>query len=86
MMFADDILLFKPISVPYDAALFQADVNLVNYWVCNNHLTTNTNKTEFMLISRRRNLPKNFLKIFVGSDIISDADDITFLLCDFLLY
>jgi len=30
MMFADDILLFKPISVPYDAALFQADVNLVN--------------------------------------------------------
>lgn len=27
-----------------------------------------------------------YFEIFVGSDIISDADDITFLLCDFLLY
>ena len=44
LMFADDILLFKPISAPYDAALFQADVNLVNDWVCNNHLTINANK------------------------------------------
>ena len=28
MTFADDILLFKPISAPYDATLFQADVHL----------------------------------------------------------
>ena len=27
-----------------------------------------------------------YFQIFVGSDIITDADDITFLFCDFLLY
>ena len=52
MLFADNIMLFKPISASHDAALFQADVNLVNDWVSNNHLTINTNKTKFMLISR----------------------------------
>ena len=57
MLFADDIMLFKPISVSHDAALFQADVNLVNDWVSNNHLTI---KTKFMLISRQCKLPKNF--------------------------
>ena len=67
MMFADDIMLFKPISTPYDATLFQADVNLVNDWVCNNHLTINTNKTKFMLISRRRNLPKNFPPLYINN-------------------
>ena len=45
MLFADDIMLFKPISASHDAALFQADVNLVNDWVSNNHLTINTNKS-----------------------------------------
>ena len=67
MMFADDILLFKPISAPYDATLFQADVNLVNDWVCNNHLTINANKTKFMLISCRRNLPKNFPPLYINN-------------------
>ena len=56
MLFADD-MLFKPISASHDAALFQADVNLVNDWVSNNHLTI---KTKFMLISRQCKLPKNF--------------------------
>ena len=67
MLFADDIMLFKPISASHDAALFQADVNLVNDWVSNNHLTINTNKTKFMLISPRRKLPKNFPPLYLNN-------------------
>ena len=67
MLFADDIMLFKPISVSHDAALFQTDVNPVNDWVFNNHLTINTNKTKFMLISRRRKIPKNFPPLYLNN-------------------
>ena len=79
MMFADDILLFKPISMPYDAALFQADVNLVNDWVCNNHLTINANKTKFMLISRRRNLSKNFPPLYINNIRIESVSHFKYL-------
>ena len=67
MLFADDIMLFKPISVSHDAALFQTDVNPVNDWVFNNHLTINTNKTKLMLISRRRKIPKNFPPLYLNN-------------------
>jgi len=42
-------------------------VNLVNEWVSNNHLTINTNKTKFMLISRRHKLPKNFPPLYLNN-------------------
>ena len=54
MLFADDIVLYKPIAIPLDSTRFQVDVNLVNDWVSDNHLSINTSKTKFMLISRRR--------------------------------
>ena len=64
---------------PREAALFQADVNLVNDWVCNNHLTINANKTKFMLISRRRNLPKNFPPLYINNIQIESVSHFKYL-------
>ena len=79
MLYADDIMLFKPISAPHEAALLQADVNLVKDWVCNNHLTINTNKIKFMLISRRRKLPKNFSPLYLNNVQIESVSHFKYL-------
>ena len=53
-MYADDLLLFKPISCQQDLSTFQCDVNLISQWTLQNHLSLNCNKTKYMLISRGR--------------------------------
>ena len=53
-MYADDLLLFKPISCQQDLSIFQCDVNLISQWTLQNHLSLNCNKTKYMLISRSR--------------------------------
>ena len=72
-------MLFKPISVSHDATLFQADVNLVTDWFSNNHLTINTNKTKFMLISRRRKLPKKFPPLYLNNVQIESVSHFRYL-------
>ena len=54
LMFADDLLLFKPITNASDYVAFQNDINAVSNWSKQNHLTLNVSKTKFMLISRSR--------------------------------
>ena len=54
MMYANDLLLFKPISCQQDLWTFQCDVNLISQWTLQNHLSLNCNKTKYMLISRGR--------------------------------
>ena len=48
-MFADDV---KPITTRSDIIAFQNDVDTIGHWSLLNHLSLNTNKTKFMLISR----------------------------------
>ena len=54
MMYADDLLLFKPVSCQQGLLTFQHDVNLISQWSIQNHLSLNSNKTKYMLISRSR--------------------------------
>ena len=70
MLYADDIVLYKPIAVPLDSTRFQADVNLVNDWVSNNYISINTSKTKFMLISRRRGRLLYYPSFYLGSTLI----------------
>ena len=53
-LFADDFLLYKPISSPCDLESFQEDVAAVQQWSHDNHLTLNPTKCKWMLISRKR--------------------------------
>ena len=55
MVYADDILLYKPVRSDLDPRRsFQCDVNLLSNWISDNHLTMNTSKTKSMTISRAR--------------------------------
>ncbi len=54
VLYADDLLLFQPISGKDDFLQLQYDISLVENWVkCN--LTLNPTKCEYMVISRKRN-------------------------------
>ena len=72
MMYADDLLLFKPISCQQDLLTFQCDVNLISQWTLQNHLSLNCNKTKYMLISRSRPCSCNYFNfpIYVNNNQI----------------
>ena len=52
ILFTDNILMSKAICSHSDIADFQHDIDLVSYWAKANHLTLNSDKSKFMLISR----------------------------------
>ena len=54
VLYADDILLYRPIKTESDRKLFQRDINKIVNWISDNHLTINIEKTKCMTISRLR--------------------------------
>ena len=52
--YADDMILTKSIRSTADFAELQADIYSLNTWVTDNHLTFNSSKCKYMLISRKR--------------------------------
>ena len=56
-LYADDMLLYKPVRSLEDFRHLQSDIDHISDWVsCNvDHLTLNPNKCKTMIISRKRN-------------------------------
>ena len=48
VLYADDILLYRPIKTELDCKLFQRDINKILNWISDNHLTINVVKTQYM--------------------------------------
>ena len=53
IMYDDDIVLYRIIKNPSDFSLLQEDVTSICTWVTNNHLTLNSQKSCYMLFSRK---------------------------------
>ena len=54
-LYADDMLLYKPVGRPEDFNRLQIDIDHIRVWVSNNHLALNSDKCKVMMISRKRN-------------------------------
>ena len=54
LLYADDILLYKPIKSHADAIALQSDITIVSNWISDCGLKLNSAKTKFMIISRKR--------------------------------
>ena len=54
-LYADDMLLFKPVKSPEDFEHRQSDIDCISDWVSCNNLMLKPNKCKFMIISRKRN-------------------------------
>ena len=66
MVYADDILLFKPLSSPSDLSALQLDVDHIGTWISTNYLSINEVKSKCMLISRSRSRQLNFAILLNG--------------------
>ena len=53
IMYDDDIVLYRIIKNPSDFSLLQEDVTSICTWATNNHLTLNSQKSCYMLFSRK---------------------------------
>ena len=54
-LFADDMLLYRPIANESDFSSLQKDIDSISDWVDRNHLQFNVQKCKFMHITRRTN-------------------------------
>ena len=54
VLYADDILLFRPIRTVGDYSALQDDINALSNWATQNAMTFNTAKCKFMKVSRKR--------------------------------
>ena len=54
VLYADDLLLFRPLKGREDTQLLQDDISTIDKWVQQNHLTFNSAKCKYMVISRKR--------------------------------
>ena len=53
-MYADDILLYKPISCPEDYSGLQTDINAIQDCTSSSHLMLNPCKCKYLICSRKR--------------------------------
>ena len=60
LLFADDTLLYKPITCPEDELVLQRDLDQIHCWCLKNRMLLNVNKTKVMWItwSRYPGVPK----------------------------
>ena len=77
-LFADDMLLYKPISSIDDFNKFQSDVNAVANWATRNFLTINTSKTKSMIISRKRQA-NEFPQLVIDGSTIDQVTSVKYL-------
>ena len=54
VLYADDMLLYKPLGGSADLTNLQSDVDRINRWTQDNSLSINTTKCKSMLITRKR--------------------------------
>ena len=54
VLYADDLLLFRPIQSQEDYHQLQSDIVMIEYWVYSNYLTLNLTKCKYMVVSRKR--------------------------------
>ena len=76
-LYADDIVLYKPINSPCETLAFQQDVDEILLWTTNHGLTLNTSKTYALPITRS---PKPIsLNLHIDGNPIADVLSVKYL-------
>ena len=57
VIFADDLLLYRPISRPREFLFVQDDITNIEEWSIANYLTLNPSKCKYMIVSRKSGAP-----------------------------
>ena len=76
VLYADDLLIYKPITELDDFAALQSDQSLLELWSIEQFLQLNPVKCKHMLLSRRRSPPAMGTTLFLSG---SKLEKLTFL-------
>lgn len=74
VMFADDLLLYRPISQPNDFLAMQEDVSKVEEWSIANYLSLNPIKCKCMIISRKTSPLQPESALTLNGHILAQVD------------
>jgi len=69
LYYADDMLRYKTTTSTGDYVEMQKDVDTLNNWMTTNHLSFNTSKCKYMLISRKK-YPSHPPTLVIGSSTL----------------
>ena len=79
LLYGDDILLYKPINTPINFDDLQADINTIAHWISGNHLTVNSFKTKWMLISQKRSQAHHLPPLYLNGSVIQPVEHYKYL-------
>ena len=74
ILYADDIVLYRPISSSHDIDVFQFDVDKIADWVKDAGLLLNANKSKVVVFSHKKSV-----NVKVGNTAVPVADSTCFL-------
>ena len=74
VLYADDILLYRPIKCQSDYSVLQQEINAINSWVEDNHLQFNISKCKHMLISRKRHTITSPAPLTIASHQLEEVE------------
>ena len=77
-LFADDMLLFKPITSVSDFRHLQDDIISIKNWTERNYLSLNAKKCKCMLVSRKRGT-RQPLSFNLGGDVLEQVETFKYL-------
>ena len=78
-IYADDMLLYKPVKSIEDIHHLQMDIDRISGWVDCNNLTLNPNKCKTMVISRKRNSVKPHAQFTLNSSPLEQVETFKYL-------
>ena len=78
-MYADDILLSKPINHSDNYDDLQRDIDAIQECISKCHLTLNSSKCKYLIASRRRQPHLPPTRLFIGRDVLEQVDSYRYL-------
>ena len=78
-LYADDLMLYKPISCTQDLSDLQEDILNIEKWSADNHLTLNPVKCKCMLISRRRSSLSCSFSLWLNGNVLEQVNSFKYL-------
>ena len=84
-LFADDMLLFKPVNATLDLHCLQGDIDTIKAWADGNQLSFNPVKCKCKLISRKRR-PRQPLSLSLGGSALEQVQTFKLSWCAYLLF
>ena len=79
VLYADDLVLYRPISTPNEYHILQNDINTIENWTLSNCLQFNILKCKYMVIYRRRNPEKHNPLLLLNGEPIERVETFKYL-------